>query len=526
LLLCAVSRATTVQVESVIIPISPQQQLLGQVYVPKTFVPPYPVMVLCHGVSSTKETMAPLAVELARRGIAAVTFDLSGYGESLPRPVAENFADTEAKNVADLRAVVAFVRSESDRFDSQRIGIGGHSMGGAAALALTREDRQLQATVLLGMGGAATTTIPRNLFLGIGLYEQLNPPQEMRSILQAASSQNLREFQLAGDFKVGTARLLVISATADHLLEPYDPFLIQQATNWVESAFALPVSQRELLFPWQILGSLLTWAGGLATSVSGLLIVAKKTVGFRRWISIAIAGMMLITLVLATKGLIVPVWGANLLLFSYTLLLLSGYALYRSEKSVNVLRIAGLYGSALLIAYGLIFLLSSGGEILAHPAYLFGFPQFLFQWPLASVYNNLFLVARSAFFLTYSLGLQLNYSLPLLILPEIIVPGITLILLKRAIAWLIQWLRQPVTFAWQASFRSMGLVVGLVIFLVGILYYQSQSGLLSFETAGFGLSVVTKMVVLPLLLFVGIVRSPQFRHLEKTSVDTFIGNQK
>ena len=86
------------------------------------------------------------------------------------------------------------------------------------------------------MAGSATTTNPANLFLGAGLYEQINPPSELFSTLQQATASNnpdcIDAVKVCGDFGEGTARKLVISPTVDRIIEPYNPGLIAEAVNW------------------------------------------------------------------------------------------------------------------------------------------------------------------------------------------------------------------------------------------------------------------------------------------------------
>ncbi|NJK27319.1 MAG: alpha/beta fold hydrolase [Coleofasciculaceae cyanobacterium SM2_3_26] len=128
-------------VEAVSIPMGTSGQLAGRVFLPARILPPYPVVVLCHGVSSTKEVMTPIATELARQGMAGFAFDFGGFGESYDRPI-----DDQANlvNLADIQAVVRFIRDRPERFDSRRLGIVGHSMGGAAALLFAEVDADLR----------------------------------------------------------------------------------------------------------------------------------------------------------------------------------------------------------------------------------------------------------------------------------------------------------------------------------------------------------------------------------------------
>ncbi|MCU0517049.1 MAG: alpha/beta fold hydrolase, partial [Oscillatoria sp. Prado101] len=381
LLLCAFFNPSTVKSESVAIHTDAGGQIVARLYTSKTTPAPHPVMVLMHGTSASKEVMAPLAVELARHGMAAIAFDFGGFGESYPR-AADSAAieNLDRNNLADARTVLAYVRSNKATFDSRRTGIAGHAMGGTTALELAQADPQLRATIMLGMTGAASPTVPKNLFVGVGLYEQLNPPQEARSMIQQATGTN------PGNFTAGTARRLVISPTADRVIEPYDPFLLAEAVRWAQLALDVPSGNLQPVVPWYILGLLLTKAGGLATGVLMFLRAGAPVVGTQaRQLYRGCAVFVLVALASAIWGLgstgAGPSRGAStVLLFCLALLLVTNYALRYPEKFAPAVRVFGLYSIVCLEIFALPALLCGTGSILAHPAYIAGLPQFLLQW--------------------------------------------------------------------------------------------------------------------------------------------------
>ena len=99
------------------------QAIAARLYQPVNVPAPYPAVLLCHGVNSSKDTLAPLAQALAYRGIAAIVFDFGGYGESYRR------ANSQAANQLDAAAMLQWMRQQP-QLDAQRLGIIGHSMGG------------------------------------------------------------------------------------------------------------------------------------------------------------------------------------------------------------------------------------------------------------------------------------------------------------------------------------------------------------------------------------------------------------
>ena len=90
--------------------------------------------------------------------------------------------------------------------------------------------------------------------MGIGLYEELHSPAAMRETLLQGTGEATQEFQLKGDFQNGSARKLVISSTSNHLIEPFDPALIQEAVVWAVKAFGLPERSVILTSPFVMWG--------------------------------------------------------------------------------------------------------------------------------------------------------------------------------------------------------------------------------------------------------------------------------
>ena len=232
--------------ESFSIPLDADRTLVAQLYTPRNQPNPHPIVVLGHGWNNRKAMVSPLAMELARHGVAALTFDFGGFGESYPIPAAEKSIERleNPTTLQDTRAVLAWIRDRPERFDGTRIGIGGHSMGGTTALQLGQLDPQIRATVVLSMTGTATPATPNNLFVGVGVYEQMNSPSDARMMMAQAtqgSNPTCLNGGICGNFATRTARQLVVSPTVDHVFAPYDARLMTAVINWVDRALAVEV---------------------------------------------------------------------------------------------------------------------------------------------------------------------------------------------------------------------------------------------------------------------------------------------
>ncbi|MBO3753902.1 MAG: alpha/beta fold hydrolase [Candidatus Brockarchaeota archaeon] len=202
---------------------------------------PLPAVVLVHGISSAKESMSSIALELARRGFVALSIDVVGHGDSGGR--------LGATKDPSLGALAALRYAETLPYvDASSLGLVGHSLGAGAVRAAAAAHRRVKATVLIagGLGGMASspleygvlnTTFPKNLLVAIGREDVLfNLDQVTEEWLPPVFGvQEVSPGRLYGDFNSGTARKLVAPATT-HLLEPLDPTIVSETVVWMGSA--------------------------------------------------------------------------------------------------------------------------------------------------------------------------------------------------------------------------------------------------------------------------------------------------
>ncbi|MEQ8385431.1 MAG: alpha/beta fold hydrolase [Coleofasciculus sp. A1-SPW-01] len=517
-----------IESKSVAIPINAKQNLITRIYTPKTTPKPQPVMILCHGVNASKESMTPLAIELARHGIAAIAFDFGGYGESYSLGMQNKSINSlETSTVADAKAILDFVRSRSvsedvshsSQFDSKRIGIAGHSMGGTTALKLAQLESQLQATVVLSISGFATPTIPNNLFLGVGLYEQLNPPSELRQMWQTVCPDGI-----CNNFQNGTARQLVISETTDHFTAPYDPKLIRQVIRWTQQAFDLPLQEKPLIVPWFIVGGIGTVSGSI---VGGVWLVLRwqnsKPLSLQeRGLERGLSSRPKVRIRYSVTG----VWGiilligwiagtSNLFVLCSLLQLVSNYGLRHPGKINQAVRISGLYVGLGLAAFCLSGLLRGAVELWHHPLSWLKLPQFLLQW-IIFIFYNYGIAMKVAVLDAYTFKLQPSWFFLLIIGCELIQPGIILTGVEKVGVWLIQWLRRPLTVTGlgKVSGKEAGLI-GILVVLLIVLLDQRRGDIGQVASQGIAaLEVFGLLLVLPIGVGIGIVRSRWFQRLE------------
>ena len=483
--------------------------LVGRLYIPERTKTPYPTIILWHGVSSSKEMMEPLAVELARQGIAAIAFDAGGFGESYARP----FSSEE--NLKDASVVFDYVNQHPERFDRLHLGMGGHSMGAATAGSETASSKQIRVTIALGMSAEISRISPANLLMGIGLYEELHSPAAMRETLQQGTGEETQEFQLKGDFQNGSARKLFISSISNHLIEPFDPTLIQEAVVWAVKAFGLPERSVILTSPFVMWGWFLIFIGSVLSIGYGFrdLNFLKTKL---RLVTVGMVAIAAIFLCLGMLGAIPSRMATSLVFLVAAVLPISTYAINQPKKLTSFLQLCGLYVGTILIAYASVSLVMRWQEFLTHPAYLLGLPQFLVQLPVAMIYSRV-QELNAAIFPVYSNGLVPSWQLFILFLPELIYPSVILSVGTRSAAWLVRWLRQPLKLAKvdRPSKKSLQLLGGLSLVLAIVLIQQARMGTVSMEYAIVAISLLARMALFPALLVIWIVRSPQFQALEK-----------
>ncbi len=102
----------------------------------------YALFAHCFTCSKDLVAVRRLASELSRSGVAVLRFDFTGLGSS-----EGEFASTDfSSNVADILSAAAFLR---ERYEAPSLLIG-HSLGGAAVLAVAKDVPEAKAVVTIG----------------------------------------------------------------------------------------------------------------------------------------------------------------------------------------------------------------------------------------------------------------------------------------------------------------------------------------------------------------------------------------
>jgi pimeloyl-ACP methyl ester carboxylesterase len=109
-----------------------------------------PGVVLCQGLSGVKHLVLPeVAAGFSRRGLASLRFDYAGYGGSAGE---RGWIDPRAR-VDDSLYAFAWLAAHPS-LDADRIGIYGHSYGGAIAIGVAARERRARAVVSVSGPGS------------------------------------------------------------------------------------------------------------------------------------------------------------------------------------------------------------------------------------------------------------------------------------------------------------------------------------------------------------------------------------
>lgn len=200
----------------------------GQLYLPDPvqFTPPYPGVVVCHGIGSRKENQAGFDTYLAARGFAVLGFDFRGHGSSQGR--------LDEGTLDDVQAALDFIAAQP-QVDPNRLALRGSSMGGMFALRAAAIDKRVRAVAAIAP--AVPTFLAGGVESGylLGLLEREN----MAVLVDVPSfATAVRSLDPRSDIaRISPRAVLLIQCKGDALV----PFA------WTEELFSLAREPKRLL---------------------------------------------------------------------------------------------------------------------------------------------------------------------------------------------------------------------------------------------------------------------------------------
>jgi fermentation-respiration switch protein FrsA (DUF1100 family) len=111
-------------------------------FIPASAAPAlHPTIIVAHGWSNNKAQMLPLASALHKAGLGVLLYDARGHGAS-----GDDGPITILKIAEDLIAAVDYLEGRPD-VDAKRLGVVGHSLGGAGAILAASVEPRIRALV-------------------------------------------------------------------------------------------------------------------------------------------------------------------------------------------------------------------------------------------------------------------------------------------------------------------------------------------------------------------------------------------
>jgi hypothetical protein len=250
-----------VQVEDIKIPTHNGQWVVGDLFRPRsaTAESPAPLVIVVPGFQRSKEALSNVAIELARRGIVAISIDPYAQGGS-SASLSRIAATTEGYGMFGLVDYAA-ASSNLNYIDQTRIGATGHSAGGNAAIrgadyfgreALeTGEPSKLHSVYVSGyvltLSDEVLASVRSNVGMSYALYDEGAYRNELRHGDMRLAPEALRLVNSAGDAAAGfveevelgryygdAAKRTLRVVHNERVLHPFQPYMVEATANQIE----------------------------------------------------------------------------------------------------------------------------------------------------------------------------------------------------------------------------------------------------------------------------------------------------
>jgi uncharacterized protein len=210
--------------------------------------PPWPGVVVVHGVGSHKENHADFARLAAANGWASLTFDLPGH-----RASERAFTGAAVDDVIAMRALLG----SQPGVDERRVAVRGSSLGGFLAICAAAVDPEIAGVIAIcpASGGHFARGLRQGRFeMRIGDPVDLEAwlaAQDIGDAVERISGRPLMLMHAEGDTQVpsehteklyeraGEPRKLVIVPGGAHTTVQHDAELQSTALRWMERSIAL-----------------------------------------------------------------------------------------------------------------------------------------------------------------------------------------------------------------------------------------------------------------------------------------------
>jgi fermentation-respiration switch protein FrsA (DUF1100 family) len=220
-------------------------------------------VILLHGARTNRKEMLPQAEMLHRHGYGVLLYDHRAHGQSEGTVSTLGYAEVE-----DLRGAVAFLRSRPE-VNAARIGVLGHSLGGAVAIRGAARIPEIRAVVAEG----AYTSVEENLASGVRAFLGLPPVPFVPLVVffgQRETGLNLRQVRPVDDVgRIAPRPILIVHGALDGAVPPENARRLYEAAGEPKELYLVAgaghggyaaVAQRE--YEERVVGFLDRWLRG------------------------------------------------------------------------------------------------------------------------------------------------------------------------------------------------------------------------------------------------------------------------
>lgn len=229
---------------------------------------PGPAVVIAHGFAGSRQLMRSFAVNLARNGYLAVTFDFPGHGDHR-EPLGGSLGSPERlTSLLDaLTEVVAFSREQPH---SGGVALLGHSMAGDIMVRYAETHPEVGAIVAVSpyLSEPVQSSFEPDLLFVYGAYEPEMIQRQGREAVAGRTSEPVQLDITYGEPAQGSARRMVLAEGVEHIGVLFSAHAQREAIDWLDASFGRrPLQEspaREIVIA----------AGGLGWLYAGLLLLA------------------------------------------------------------------------------------------------------------------------------------------------------------------------------------------------------------------------------------------------------------
>jgi alpha/beta superfamily hydrolase len=482
-----------VSVERISFP-GPYGRIEARLWTPKENKVPTLAILICHGVQTNKEAMDTIAIESARRGAVAITFDYGGYGES------ERHDDELEKMVQDSAAALELLKS---KYPALKVVAIGHSMGATYAVELARRHPEIEAVVAMGNEPVSPDVPPKNVMFAMGVYDVFHSVNEMLDTTrQSAENPLLKPNQLSGNFQNGSARKMSTSPLTDHGPEPVDSQLLLSSFDWFSQAVPNTLTPIDSVADVKRVQFHTVAALSFGVFVAALVVLSSQ----KKWSLLSRAHVIVFFCTVAISFFFTS-FKAPLFTDVAMISLLAGMfaqGILRLEPELSVQW--NLFRDSFFVLTLFSFCMLLGVLIIGFPGamalnYVTEIPRSILSIVLVRPFEGL-CVLRAYAFGSWSLGLFPSTLTVLLVSIELVRPGLIFKILISGISGFLSRLHFGGGFSFSAgSTRTTLFAIGVFSLLAFVLFKRFQEGWLESGALSRMASIGFRGLVIPFVIF-------------------------